>query len=357
MRASPAHADGRPAIPPGLPVGGRARGLRRPISPAAPGSDRAPRRPRASRVVHLPNSELEACREISDRCAFVIGPARSGTTILAQLINTNDRAFITTEAGFYRASDHRPFRDWYNAQHRSFGNQVCKSTYAPNLGASEEDSWWQWLARAAGHFDLVGDKFALTHLHLDDIDRHRIQEFHEARFFDSRYVFVFRDPVQTLLGSAVLGFTDARCVIRSWGTIVKLWAYMIRIFPHTMTVLLEDLDAIKVAEIGAFLGLDLSESARLLDPREQRRHRTQDVSWGEAVARVSPLLNMIYGEIRDTLRMDCAWLQADQKRDRPDGTTRVPRSSPSEVAVVSTPLGRAWNLADQLVSWLGADVG
>jgi hypothetical protein len=296
------------------------------------------------------DEELETCCAIADRCAFVIGPARSGTTILAQVINASERAFMTTEAFFHRAGGHPAFRDWYNAQHRMFGNQVCKSTYAPDFGAPGEVSWWGWLSGAAEHFDLVGDKLAFSHLNLDELDHHRIQGFYESRFFQSRYVFAFRDPVQSLLGCAALGFTEAPSLIRGWGTIVKLWADMTRVFPSTMTVLLEDLDAAKVAEIGAFLGLDLTESVRLLDPREQRRHRAQDVAWGEAVARISPLLNMIYGEIKDTVRMHRVLLQADQKRDRPDGSRRVPGSSSSEVAVVSTPVGRAWNLADQLVN-------
>ena len=138
---------------------------------------------------------------------------------------------------------------------------------------------------------------------------------------------------------------------------MKLWADMIRIFPLTMTVLLEELDAVKVAEIGDFLRLDLTESVRLLDPREQRRHRPRDVDWGETVERVEPLLRMIYGEIRDTMRMQQVALQADQKRERPDGSPRQPGSSSKDVAVVSTPVGRAWNLADQLIGGMQGDAG
>jgi hypothetical protein len=294
--------------------------------------------------------EFEACRAIADRCAFVIGPARSGTTILAQLINANERAFMTTEACFYRGDDRRAFRDRYNEQHRTFGNQVCKSTYAPDFAGPGEDSWWEWLARAAGYFDLVGDKLAFTNRHFDEIDHGRIQDFYEKRFFTSRYIFVFRNPIQSLLGCSALGITDPPSLIRGWGTIVKLWADMIRVFPSTMTILLEELDAAKVAEMGAFLGIDLAGSVRLLDPREQRRHRPQDVAWGETVARVSPLLRMIYGEIKDTLRMERVLLQADQKCEQLAGFPQSPRGRSLNVALVSTPVGRAWNLADLLVS-------
>ena len=280
----------------------------------------------------------------------MIGPARSGTTILAQLINASDRAFMTTEAFFHREGGPRAFRDRYNGQHLEYGNQVCKSSYAPNFAPGNRDAWWQWLTGAAGHYDLVGDKLAFTYHHFEETPPERTRDFYENRFFRSKYLFVFRDPVQALLGCSVLGMTDGLSLVRGWATMVKLWADMIRIFPSTMTVLLEDLNAAKVGEIGDFLGLDLAGSARLLDPREQRRHRSRDISWGEAVVRVGPLLQMIYGEMKDAIRMDRVMLQADQKRE-PMARPGDGRPNPTlNVAMVSTPLGRAWNLADQLLT-------
>src|SRR5262249_14329912 len=147
-------------------------------------------------------------RSLASRCAFVIGPARSGTTILAQIVSASARAFLTTEANFYMAGAYPDFRAWYNQQHQSFGNQVCKSTYAPNLGDSCERSWWQWLARAAEHYDLVGDKMAYTEQHLNWCEPNDFMSFFESRFFGSRYMFIFRDPVQTVLSAAVLWGKD-----------------------------------------------------------------------------------------------------------------------------------------------------
>lgn len=220
--------------------------------------------------------EIKTCRAIANRCAFVIGPARSGTTIVAQIVNAHYRAFLTTEANYYLAGSYPDFRDWYNSQHRTFGNQASKSTYAPNFGYPGQGEWWRWLGYAADYFDLVGDKMAFTDYHTNSDHKDELMDFFETRFFESKYVFIFRDPVQTLLSSASLWSKDPRSVISSWASVVKLWADFIRIFPCTMTVLLAELDAAKIAEIGAFLGLDLSGSARLLDQREQRLHQPEE---------------------------------------------------------------------------------
>ena len=267
--------------------------------------------------------EVNACRAIANRCAFVMGPARSGTTILAQVINGNDRAFLTTEAFYFWAEKYPEFRSWYNEQHVCFGNQVSKISYAPNFGGQGEQEWWKWLARAAEHFDLVGDKLAFTNVQLEPLTATDFMAFHETRFFRSKYIFIFRDPVQSVLSAANLWNGDPVALALGWAQFTKLWADFIRVFPFTMTVLLEDMGTTKVAEIGDFLELDLSESARLLDPREQRRHQPDASKCGEFAGRVAPVLGMIFSEIKESVTMERVFLQADQKRVRVDQGGRL----------------------------------
>jgi hypothetical protein len=64
---------------------------------------------------------------------------------------------------------------------------------------------------------------------------------------------------------------------------------------------------------------------------------------------------MIYSENKGTVEMERGFLQADQKRVRQDGGQRPMPMPSSEIAVVSTPVGRAWNLADQLLYYLQQD--
>jgi Sulfotransferase family len=296
--------------------------------------------------------EVNTCRSIANRCAFVMGPARSGTTILAQVINGSDRAFLTTEAYYFWAEKYPDFRSWYNQQHLAFGNQVSKISYAPNFGHHGEQEWWKWLARAAEHFDVVGDKLAFTNVQLEALTSIDFMGFHETRFFRSKYIFIFRDPVQSILSAANLWNGDPVALALGWAQFAKLWADFIRVFPLTTTVLLEELGPAKVGEIGDFLELDLSESARLLDPREQRRHEPDASNCGEFAGRIAPVLRMIFSEIKESVTMERVFLQADQKRVRVDQGRRLLGRARPEIAVVTTPVGRAWNLAHQLISEL-----
>jgi Sulfotransferase family len=296
--------------------------------------------------------EVKTCRSIANRCAFILGPARSGTTILAQIINANDRAFLTTEANFYQAGPHPDFREWYNGQHLLFQNQISKISYAPHFNYPGEHEWWKWLARTAEYYDVVGDKMAFTDHHVIKNSSVEFMPFFEARFFESRYIWIFRDPVQTILSSTVLWDTDPLVLIRSWASMVKLWADFIRVFPFTITILHADLNDSKTVELGTFLGLDLSGSGRLLDSREQRQHQPGDIARGTIASKFAPILQMIYGEIKESIGLERVLLQADQKRGRLDCGTVPPASAKPDIAVVSTSVGRAWNLADRLLKEL-----
>jgi hypothetical protein len=296
--------------------------------------------------------EIETCRSIAARCAFVLGAGRSGTTVLAQMINSNDKAFMTTEANFHLCASRPDFRAWYNAQHRSFANQIAKCSYAPNFALVGENRWWEWLARAAEHFELVGDKMAFSEYHFQECNGEDLMSFFEARFFSSRYLVIFRDPIQTLLSSAVLWDKEPFSLIAGWALMVQLWADFIRVFPHTMTLILEDLHVGRIPEIGGFLGLDLTQSAPLLDPREQRRHELGDHSGGKMLEEFAPRLEAIFNDIREAAGMSRVLLQADQKRASQGRGPADTGRAPSQIAVVSTPVGRAWNLADQLINEL-----
>ncbi len=198
---------------------------------------------------------------------------------------------------------------------------------------------------------MVGDKMAFTEQHVGESSLAKFMPFFEARFFESRYVWIFRDPVQTVLSSTVLWNKDPLTLIRSWASMVKLWADFVRVFPFTLTLLHADLDESKIAEVGDFLGLDLSGSARLLDAREQRQHQPTDRERGILASKCAPILQMIYGEIKESIGLERVFLQADQKRGRLDcGAVPVVNSVRGEIGVVSTSVGRAWNLAERLLN-------
>jgi hypothetical protein len=239
--------------------------------------------------------ELDACRAVEARCAFVMGFARSSTTITTQVINSDPRAFILGEANFHLP---RPgcFRAAFNAQHRAYGGQISKSRYAPDFLGGPGATWWEYLLAASGQYDLVGDKVAFSSYVFGACDRASTMSFFEARFFRSRYIFLFRDPVQAVLSAKRLFSlryaVSVQAEILAWLDMVMLWADLIRTFPHTLTVIADDLGQKETERILHFLGLRRPGATHLIDEAKRYRHPEDDLP---------PALRQYQAELRTVL--------------------------------------------------------
>ena len=290
--------------------------------------------------------ELVVCRGLSDRCVFVIGYARSRTTITAQLINVDERALILTEAEFHRGG--RPsFRQWYNRKHRIFDNQVCKSSYAPDFTGRRRARWWQWLAQAAEHHEVVGDKLALSAEHFLAWPAEELMSFYESRFFRARYLFTIRQPVETLLSVCrKFGASDEtylRLHVFGWLEFIKLWADMVRTLPHTVTLIGDGIGADYVQSVRDFIGLDLPGAEVLIDSKEQRKHALPE-SGCRTLREAQPTLDAVFAGVRRACEAPRAVLQADQKRTL-SGNDSVGDGS-ADIAVVPQAIGQVWAMAD-----------
>jgi hypothetical protein len=131
--------------------------------------------------------EIEVCRALAGRCAFVLGHGRSGTTLLEQLVNAHPRTLVTAEANFHLRRPRDGFREIFNSQHRSWNNQISKLSYVPNLDGRAGGEWWQWLEKAALHYDRLGDKMAFGPAHFVVISPEQWMAFYEQRFLCSKY--------------------------------------------------------------------------------------------------------------------------------------------------------------------------
>ena len=124
-------------------------------------------------------------------------------------------------------------------------------------------TWWEHLLALRNHYKLVGDKMALSALHFDLMPAARIQAFFEARFYNSKYLFLFRDPIATLLSWARLSNFDSDDRMRkemiAWLRMVRLWADMVRVFPNTLTLIRDDLGDDAAERLGGFVGHTLDK--------------------------------------------------------------------------------------------------
>jgi hypothetical protein len=267
--------------------------------------------------IHKRSIEIEACRLLAPNSVFVAGFGRSSTTIISHLVNSSRGALVLNEANFYidRDNNRSRFVDLYNQQHFSFGNQASKVTCIPDFLPDDNHTWWEWLLVASCYYKTLGDKMAFGPYHFDTVDPHRIRAFFEARFFDARYIFTIRDPISTMLSNARLaGFTDnyeMKRYIVAWLKYVQLWADWVRIFPNTLTLMAEELDAQVVTKIENFTGLSLSGAEKLLDREEQRTYKERDKF--TTLVDVADELTAIFHFVKQALKDDRVLWQADQK--------------------------------------------
>jgi chromosome segregation ATPase len=64
-----------------------------------------------------PDDEIDTCRRLASTCVFVIGFARSNTTITTEMLNCATNALILAEANFFFGNHGDSFAASYNRQH------------------------------------------------------------------------------------------------------------------------------------------------------------------------------------------------------------------------------------------------
>ena len=301
-----------------------------------------------ARSVALIEEEIETCREIAEKCVFIMGFARSNTTITLGMLNCADNALLLGEADFFLDHHGENFTKWYNDQHKDFENQITKSSYAPDFVPEKSHKWWQWLKEASKFYDCIGEKIALSHYHLGESRPDIFRAFHEARFISSRYIFTLRNPIDVLLSSAkLMNLTtdqDMTRLMLAWLDFMQLWADSIRIFPRTMTLVAERLGEGMVADLEAFTGLDLGDASLLINPGNRRQHKLSKNF--PTLVRFRSDLEELYAIAIAAIDESSALWQAEQKRNSAANDT--PGNKNGTVAMTSRPLGRVWLRVQEL---------
>ena len=254
------------------------------------------------------STEIETCHSYSKKSLFVFGFARSGTAILGKILNANSQCFMTGEANFYLNQSIPRFRDSFNEMHQRFGNQISKLTYAPDFIPKRKHYWWEYYHEASKYYDYVGDKIALSHYHLGECPPTDLMSFFEARFFDAKYIFTVRSPIQTILSACKLfSIADQRGMeglISGWLDFIRFWSHCIQIFPSTITLIFRPFCEEDILRLGEFLGIDLSPSLVLIDRNAVTLHKGDDNAKRELIDKYGVRLNQIFEKISLSLELD-----------------------------------------------------
>lgn len=238
-----------------------------------------------SETLATPASDADAlsaaCRRIAPQGLFVIGAARSGTTILQNALNAADGIFLFGEPAFHRDPGHADFATRYNGMHRAWGNQENKSSHCPDLFETDA-AWWDYLACLADRYPRVGAKIVINPEHAMDESR-QLFDFQCRHFYRSHHVFTFRNPLDVLVSTRGLAqLTGGRVathteVLRSFFAVLQLFVLSLRNLPHVHVVFHEAVDADMFHALGKALDTPLPHAMDYYDHGKVRHYTLEDI--------------------------------------------------------------------------------
>src|SRR6266404_97475 len=201
----------------------------------------------------------------SDRGLFVIGHARSGTTILADALNSADDVCCLMEPYLYRSIDLPNFADSFNRMHQRFGNAPIKGYWIPGFGGATGRVVLGYLRTTHRY---VGEKLAFFLLN-DDSATEKFLEFAVEEFYKSPFICVVRDPIK-VTSSVIYMFESSDFSRETIAKVVKsqLETYLLilrlsLIVPSFYLLVHENVGDDTLAALGSHLSIDLERTKGL----------------------------------------------------------------------------------------------
>ena len=220
-------------------------------------------------------NRLEPPSMDSSHGLFVVGHARSGTTVLMEALNSSPDVHLFSEAGLYESAFVPDFRSRFNADKARFGNERNKGTYCPGL-APEKGCALDHLVLLSKTYRWFGEKVALGVGMKGDL-RDQFTDFHARHFYDSRYVCVVRHPLSTIFSSKTMFSSNSvGDFVRSYLTATLLVLDMFRLFPHVKILKHEQVDSSTFDRLALWLGTPLPH-AQFCYAREKQQMPPADL--------------------------------------------------------------------------------
>lgn len=203
-----------------------------------------------------PNSDGHSgstLQSLAQGALFVVGCARSGTTILTRCLNSAPQIMLLEEPLFFLHEEVVDFAQFFNDRHAAMGNRRQKGSFvAPPVTA--ECGPLGLLCRLRHDHRYVGEKVAFGPQEFPPDWSYRYLDFQSKYFLHSRYVLIMRTPVEAIWSMHKM-FPERPIprLFETWlhSTALLLDAY--QLFPHCRIVFFNDLDLSLIDRLSAWL--------------------------------------------------------------------------------------------------------
>jgi hypothetical protein len=201
----------------------------------------------------------EDFRRLNEQGLFVVGCARSGTTILGDCFNLSPDIYLLNEAHLFFNNIFGDFSTFFNKQRAAESRHRAKGTYIPPAMNRERGGFTAWL-RLGKHYRYVGEKIALWPLGKEDGRKmpELFFEFHARYLFHAKYFLIARNPAEAVLSMSKM-FCDQplMALVECWLEALRVQLDVLDLFPNVYFTFLENLNQERLQKIGAVLGVEI----------------------------------------------------------------------------------------------------
>jgi len=153
------------------------------------------------------------------RCLFVFGHARSGSSVVSQLINLQPEFLMTYEANWHNVSPHHSPIDQFNSFRATYRRETKKGYYlgyTHPTSATVQDIFSFYLK----NYQYFGDKIAVgtREAFWEDYDARIAFDYYTSNFPFANFVLTIRSPLQSLpaINSILGGRVDTHLLMDWW---------------------------------------------------------------------------------------------------------------------------------------------
>ncbi|WP_376959734.1 sulfotransferase [Azospirillum sp. A26] len=167
---------------------------------------------------------------------FIIGHARSGTTVLTHILNTDPEICILQEAEIYWYQNVSHYADVFNRRGLQRKRTWQKGHYVPP-GVPNHVTGKQVLSELSKYYRRVGDKVALGPSRTEQM---AIWDFFARNYFSATYIFTFRNPLQATISMRRMfpgnSYTE---ILDTWIMSVALMMRFMSFLPNVCAIPME----------------------------------------------------------------------------------------------------------------------
>jgi hypothetical protein len=201
--------------------------------------------------------DLDQLRSLERQGLFVLGCARSGTTILTRSLNRSPDVLVLEEPSYFLHEHVADFVGFFNALHKSMGNRCLKGTYLPPAVVPEVGPI-AMLLRLCRDYRLVGEKTAIGPHDYPTNWPQAYLDFQGKYFLRARYVYIMRTPVEVIWSMHKM-FPDRPVwrLFEAWLAAIALSLDAYHVFPNSRLVFFDDLGQEMIDRLGEWLDLPI----------------------------------------------------------------------------------------------------